>query len=62
MLFTFYQFLTTALALSKDDLDKELDSYMFKDEKIGQDLLDKELEDYMANRGNGSNGADAQTD
>jgi hypothetical protein len=41
-------------------LDKELDNYMFKDEKIGADLLDKELEDYMAqaqaNRGNEGDG------
>eukprot|EP01127_Copromyxa_protea_P012326 TRINITY_DN319_c0_g2_i1.p1 TRINITY_DN319_c0_g2~~TRINITY_DN319_c0_g2_i1.p1 ORF type:complete len:190 (+),score=50.92 TRINITY_DN319_c0_g2_i1:24-572(+) len=41
--------------LSKEDLDKELDSYMFKDEKIGQDLLDKELELYMSSRGEQGN-------
>lgn len=50
----------TSTALSKDDLDRELDNYMFKDEKIGADLLDKELEDYMAqaqaNRGNEGDG------
>eukprot|EP01126_Amoeba_proteus_P001691 TRINITY_DN10503_c0_g1_i1.p1 TRINITY_DN10503_c0_g1~~TRINITY_DN10503_c0_g1_i1.p1 ORF type:complete len:211 (-),score=43.78 TRINITY_DN10503_c0_g1_i1:884-1450(-) len=36
--------------LSKHELDRQLDAYMLRDEKFGQELLDKELEEYMSNR------------
>jgi len=37
--------------VTKEDLDKEMDSYMLKDAKKGKDLLDTELDEYMSHRG-----------
>mgnify|MGYP001051943459 FL=1 len=36
--------------MTKDALDKELESYMFKDEESAKSLLDQELEDYMSSK------------
>lgn len=36
--------------MTKEDLDKELESYMFKDEETAKSLLDQELEDYMSSK------------
>jgi hypothetical protein len=35
--------------VTSDDLDKQLDSYMMKDEKYAQSKLDADLDAYMAN-------------
>jgi len=37
--------------VTKEDLDKEMDSYMLKDAEKGKDLLDTELDEYMSHRG-----------
>eukprot|EP01126_Amoeba_proteus_P022517 TRINITY_DN2271_c0_g1_i1.p1 TRINITY_DN2271_c0_g1~~TRINITY_DN2271_c0_g1_i1.p1 ORF type:complete len:231 (+),score=1.72 TRINITY_DN2271_c0_g1_i1:793-1485(+) len=43
-------------SITKESLDRELDSYMLRDEKFGQELLDKELDEYMSNRAQDTNG------
>ena len=35
---------------SKEQLDKELTAYMFKDSKFATETLDSELDEYMASR------------
>jgi len=40
--------------VSKEDLDKDLDSYLFKDEKTAKEHLDADMDAYFAQKPDGS--------